>query len=69
MKDRLAPPSMLKNIQQHLPEWIEQAPEMPKLIHDAFSQLRNRRAYPKNPTRGTSYIPRRNSHQSFGVIF
>ncbi len=40
MKDRLAPPGMLKNIQQHLPDWIEQAPEMPKLIHDTFSHLR-----------------------------
>lgn len=71
MKDRLAPPSMLKNIQQHLPEWIEQAPEMPKLIHDAFSQLRNRESISKNPTRGiASYTPRRiTATRVFGVIF
>ncbi len=40
MKERVAPPGMVKNIQQHLPEWIEQAPEIPKLIHDVFSHLK-----------------------------
>ena len=71
MKDRLAPPGMLKNIQQHLPEWIEQAPEMPKLIHDAFSKLRNRESLSRTTTRGVaSCTPRRiTAARVFGLIF
>ncbi|PIE44183.1 MAG: ubiquinone biosynthesis regulatory protein kinase UbiB [Gammaproteobacteria bacterium] len=58
MKDRIAPPGMVKNIQQHLPQWVEQAPEIPKLIHDTFAHLKTidpNTARPVTKSPGTSH--------------
>lgn len=41
MKERLAPPGVFKNIKQHLPEWLEQSPEIPKLMFDAMTQIKH----------------------------
>jgi ubiquinone biosynthesis protein len=41
MKQRIAPPGIWKNIKQHLPEWLEQSPEVPQLIFDAMSQIKH----------------------------
>jgi len=41
MKKRMAPPGILKNVKQHLPEWLEQSPEVPKLIFDAMTQIKH----------------------------
>lgn len=40
MKQRMAPPGVLKNIRQHLPEWLEQSPEVPRLLFDAMTQIK-----------------------------
>ena len=45
MKQRLAPPGIWKNVKQHLPEWLEQSPEVPKLIFDAMSQVKHLENY------------------------
>lgn len=41
MKQRVAPPGVFKSIRQHLPEWVEQSPEVPKLIFDAMTQIKH----------------------------
>ena len=41
MKDRVGPQSLAKNIKSNLPFWIEQAPELPGLIHSTLSKLSN----------------------------
>lgn len=41
MKQRMAPPGVFKNIKQHLPEWLEQSPEIPKLVFDAMTQVKH----------------------------
>jgi ubiquinone biosynthesis protein len=41
MRRRIGPAGLLKSLQAHLPEWIEQSPEMPQLVHDALMQLRH----------------------------
>jgi ubiquinone biosynthesis protein len=40
MRRRIGPAGLIKNIRTHLPEWLEQSPEMPQLIHDTLAQLR-----------------------------
>jgi len=39
MKDRLGPQSLAKNIKSNLPFWIEQAPQLPTLIHSTLNKL------------------------------
>ncbi len=41
MRERVAPPSLLKAIREHLPQWLEQTPEMPQLLYDAADRLRH----------------------------
>jgi ubiquinone biosynthesis protein len=41
MRGRIGPAGLLKSLKTHLPEWIEQSPEMPQLVHDALLQLRH----------------------------
>ena len=41
MRGRIGPAGLLKSLKIHLPEWIEQSPEMPQLVHDALLQLRH----------------------------
>ncbi len=41
MKERMAPPGVFKNIKQHLPEWLEQSPEVPRLLFDAMTQIKH----------------------------
>ena len=41
MQQRLGPPGLMYNLRRHLPEWAEQAPEMPQLVHDALEHLAN----------------------------
>tara|TARA_R110001592_G_scaffold204098_1_gene454097 strand:+ start:5589 stop:7250 length:1662 start_codon:yes stop_codon:yes gene_type:complete len=41
MKQRIAPPGIWKNIKQHLPEWLEQSPEVPQLLFDAINQIKH----------------------------
>ncbi|MDX1450923.1 MAG: ubiquinone biosynthesis regulatory protein kinase UbiB [Oleiphilaceae bacterium] len=41
MKQRIAPPGMLKTLRQQLPEWIEHSPEVPKLLFDAMQQVKH----------------------------
>lgn len=41
MKQRIAPPGIWKNIKQHLPEWLEQSPEVPQLLFDAMNQIKH----------------------------
>lgn len=45
MKQRIAPPGVWKNVKQHLPEWLEQSPEVPKLIFDAMNQIKHLDSY------------------------
>ena len=40
MRRRIGPAGLIKNIRAHLPDWLEQSPEMPQLIHDTLAQLR-----------------------------
>lgn len=47
MKERMAPPGVFKNIRQHLPEWLEQSPEIPKLVFDAMTQVKHLEQYTK----------------------
>lgn len=44
MRKRIGPKGLIKSLQSHLPDWIEQSPEMPQLIHDALSNLGQSRA-------------------------
>jgi ubiquinone biosynthesis protein len=39
MKDRVAPPSVLKNIQLHAADWAEQTRQLPQLMFHAIEQL------------------------------
>lgn len=39
MKDRLGPQSLVKNVKSNLPFWIEQAPQLPGLIHSTLTKL------------------------------
>ena len=41
MRGRVGPAGLLKSLKSHLPDWIEQSPEMPQLVHDALTQLRH----------------------------
>lgn len=41
MKQRMAPPGVFKNLKQHFPEWLEQSPEIPKLVFDAMTQVKH----------------------------
>jgi ubiquinone biosynthesis protein len=41
MRGRIGPAGLLKSLKIRLPEWIEQSPEMPQLVHDALLQLRH----------------------------
>lgn len=41
MKQRIAPPGVLKNLRQHLPEWLEHSHEVPKLVFDAMQQVKH----------------------------
>lgn len=47
MKQRIAPPGIWKNIKQHLPEWLEQSPEVPQLLFDAMNQIKHLDQYQK----------------------
>lgn len=39
MKERLGPKSLVKNIKHNLPFWIEQAPQLPGLIHSSLHKI------------------------------
>ncbi len=41
MKQRIAPPGIWKNIKQHIPDWLEQSPELPQMVYDAINQVKN----------------------------
>jgi len=41
MRQRIGPSGLYKSLQSHLPAWLEQAPEMPQLVHDALLRLRS----------------------------
>src|SRR5690606_40035547 len=41
LRDRIGPPRLMKAVRQHLPEWLEQTPEVPQLIFEAMSQIRH----------------------------
>ncbi len=41
MKKRMAPPGVWRNVKQHLPEWLEHSPEVPKLLFDAMNQIKH----------------------------
>ena len=39
MKERVGPQSLVKNIKANLPFWIEQAPQIPGLLHSALNKM------------------------------
>ena len=39
IKQRIGPPGLIQSLRRQLPDWAEQTPEMPQLIHDALEQL------------------------------
>ncbi|MEA1988992.1 MAG: ubiquinone biosynthesis regulatory protein kinase UbiB [Pseudomonadota bacterium] len=39
MQDRVGPQSLVKNIKSNLPFWIEQAPQIPGLLHSTLNKL------------------------------
>ncbi|MEQ6885501.1 ubiquinone biosynthesis regulatory protein kinase UbiB [Salicola sp. Rm-C-2C1-2] len=39
MQQQLGPPGVLRSLREHLPDWAEQTPEMPQLVHDALERL------------------------------
>ncbi len=42
MRKRIGPSGLIKSLQNHLPSWLEQSPEMPpQLVHDALLQIRS----------------------------
>ena len=42
MQKRIGPPGLVRAVRQYLPDWAEQAPEMPQLIHDALEHFAHR---------------------------
>ena len=42
MQRRIGPPGLVRAVRQYFPDWAEQAPEMPQLIHDALEHLAQR---------------------------
>ncbi|TVP54901.1 MAG: ubiquinone biosynthesis regulatory protein kinase UbiB [Halomonadaceae bacterium] len=44
MQKRIGPVGLLANLRQQLPDWLEQAPEMPQLLHDALFRLSDSQA-------------------------
>lgn len=45
MKQRVAPPGLLKAMKNNLPDWLEQTPEMPQLVYEAINQVRHLERY------------------------
>ena len=41
MHERVGPKSLVKNVKSNLPFWIEQAPQLPTLIHNTLNKLSN----------------------------
>src|SRR5690554_283723 len=41
MRKRIGPSGLIKSVRQHLPDWLEQTPEVPQLIFEAMSQIRH----------------------------
>jgi len=41
MRARVAPPSLIKAFKDHLPQWLEQSPEIPGLLLEAAEQFRH----------------------------
>jgi ubiquinone biosynthesis protein len=41
MKQKLAPPGVLKNLRKQLPDLVQQSPELPKLIFDTMTHIRD----------------------------
>ena len=39
MQQQMGPPGIMRSLREHLPDWAEQAPEMPQLFHDALERL------------------------------
>ncbi|WP_077529495.1 ubiquinone biosynthesis regulatory protein kinase UbiB [Vreelandella utahensis] len=39
MQQQMGPPGVIRSLREHLPDWAEQAPEMPQLFHDALERL------------------------------
>jgi len=39
MQQQMGPPGVMRSLREHLPDWAEQAPEMPQLFHDALERL------------------------------
>lgn len=44
MQQQMGPPGVMRSLREHLPDWAEQAPEMPQLIHDALERMANSQA-------------------------
>src|SRR5690606_2008301 len=41
MRARVAPMGLFKALKERFPDWLEQTPDMPQLIHDAIAQVRH----------------------------
>jgi ubiquinone biosynthesis protein len=59
MRERMAPLGMLKSLKNNIPDWLEQTPEMPQLLHDAIKQVSMMNTPPMQNTPQPS-VPDRN---------
>ncbi len=74
LRNRITPPGLLRAIQRQLPQWIEQTPEMPDLIYQAFDRIRHlddvQAAHPAGSSAGGSHNadpPSRKGRMKWGV--
>lgn len=70
-KQRLSPLNNLKKVSEKLPEWLEQAPEIPQLVHDALQSAGAKGRLPQLERRVQELEARqlaRPAHRTFSVL-
>jgi len=68
MRDRLAPPGVLKRIRSELPDLVQHSPELPRLIYETMDSLRHLNA-PSAPTKPVDAPAKPKKTKLIGGVF
>ncbi|PAV25360.1 ubiquinone biosynthesis regulatory protein kinase UbiB [Tamilnaduibacter salinus] len=69
MKEQVGPASLVREVRERLPEWIQQSPEMPQLIHDTLRQIgQGQASAPKDPKPVAGPLSRRRRWLATGCL-
>lgn len=66
MQKRIGPAGLLANLRQQLPDWLEQAPDMPQLVHDALYRLSDA-PHPVSPAQAAPVVVRQSRWRRLGL--